>query len=375
MALLINYLYMKNLIEKIKSILTQRYHKHYKKRMLVLVVDIFLIIAISVIIAAIGYFLFSRYDNKMYFNPEWDPSSLKNRYNQTGNNAKYIPKLEVVVSATKDTVRAGEVISFSLKLKNNEISPINNFRLSFLSGNNKFRVASVESARDGKLTTDKNGLFVIEPLAVAEERELKINIRFDRKEPSLNQAVNLLAIVNYNIGEVAYKKIGSSRQMKVLSNFEVVSAAYYYSSQGDQLGAGPLPPSIGLPTSYWVVWDLENYGNDLTGVTMSAIIPANVVWLDNKNLLSGNLQYLEAERKVIWNIGRINKEGGGNKARFEIAIIPEDKDFGKVLNLSTDVNLALKDEFCDQVINKRLNNITTELQLDRLAAGKGRVVR
>ncbi|KKR32814.1 MAG: hypothetical protein UT64_C0022G0013, partial [Candidatus Falkowbacteria bacterium GW2011_GWF2_39_8] len=135
-----------------------------------------------------------------------------------------------------------------------------------------------------------------------------------------------------------------------------------------------LPPTIGIPTNYWVVWSVENFGNDLTGTTMGAVLPDNVVWLDTKNLLSGSLHYFEAERKVMWTIDKIDKKGGENKARFEIAIMPTEKDLGKTISLLIDTKFRTRDVFCGQDIDLNLKDITTDLQYDMMAKGKSKVV-
>jgi hypothetical protein len=166
----------------------------------------------------------------------------------------------------------------------------------------------------------------------------------------------------------------SSGKTKILSEVKASSAGYYYSPQGDQLGVGPLPPTVDIPTSYWIFWELKNFGNDLSNITFTAQLPENVYWVNNKSVLAGELYYGEVGKTVVWKIDSLGDETGeGNSSKFEISLIPTSDDLGKIINLLSNVKIKAYDNFCNEYIELNLDDNTTALKYDILAADKSRV--
>jgi len=153
---------------------------------------------------------------------------------------------------------------------------------------------------------------------------------------------------------------------------DVKSAGYYYSSQGDQLGVGPLPPIVDIQTNYWVFWEIENFNKDLNNFVMTAQLPDNVIWTGNKTVLAGKLNFGQMSKQITWEIDKIEKDGN-YKIGFEIGLIPIQDDIGKILNLLTDIEYQAKDKFSQKIKNS-LNNITTDLIFDNLVKGKAKVI-
>ncbi len=154
---------------------------------------------------------------------------------------------------------------------------------------------------------------------------------------------------------------------------KVNSAGYYYGPQGDQLGVGPLPPKAGVQTSYWVFWEISDLNEDLENFEITAQLPDRVVWNNKKTALAGSLQYGEITRKVIWTADEVNKKGT-YKVGFEIGLIPENEDIGKILNLLTNIKYNGIDKSCGEKVSGNLANITTDLKEDKLGGNKGTVV-
>jgi len=155
---------------------------------------------------------------------------------------------------------------------------------------------------------------------------------------------------------------------------KILSAGYYYSSQGDQLGIGPLPPMVDVKTNYWIFWEIVQNDKDLNNFEISAELPDNVVWTNNKTALSGSLKYGEVSKKVIWTVDQVDKNKGNYKIGFEIGLIPTEQDINSILNLLTNIQYKAIDKSCQQEIKGKLNNITTDLIHDSLAGNKGVIV-
>lgn len=149
------------------------------------------------------------------------------------------------------------------------------------------------------------------------------------------------------------------------------SGGYYYGPYGDQLGVGPLPPKIDVQTSYWIFWEIESFNRNLEDIIITADLPENIIWTGQKNLLAGSLQYGEVTRKIAWQVDKINKTKGAYRVGFEIGLIPTQNDLGKIMDLLVNIEYTASDETGQLSQLGTLNNITTDLEFDILAADKG----
>jgi len=154
----------------------------------------------------------------------------------------------------------------------------------------------------------------------------------------------------------------------------VKAMGQYYSPQGDQLGVGPLPPVVDIPTNVWIFLEIENFNGDLEKFNLTAQLPENVVWTDKKNVLAGKLNFGQIGKRVVWEVDLVNQKDKVYKAGFEVSLIPTQLDLGKVLDLVTDVKFSAVEQSCQSEINGSLDNITTDLIFDPLASGKGTVI-
>lgn len=148
----------------------------------------------------------------------------------------------------------------------------------------------------------------------------------------------------------------------------------YYSAEGDQLGVGPLPPAVDIPTNVWIFFETEGSGGRSKNFSMTAQLPENVVWTDKKSVLAGKLSFGQIGKRVVWEIGQVNERDGVYRAGFEVSLIPTQADLGKVLGLITDIKFSAIEQSCQSKIGGSLDDITTDLIFDALASGKGRVV-
>ncbi|PIR14014.1 hypothetical protein COV49_00285 [Candidatus Falkowbacteria bacterium CG11_big_fil_rev_8_21_14_0_20_39_10] len=285
------------------------------------------------------------------------------------------PRFDVSVNTDQEIIKDGEKALFKIVYKNNEEVEVGDVKLSFYSGNKNYEINnfSVVNSSPENSTIGKDSLSVND-LSPGQGGQIDIQANFQKNAKEINQEVYLSAVVDYFFDGQNIKRPINSNRVKVLSNLKIKSAGYYYSPQGDQLGVGPLPPVVDMPTNYWIFWEVENFGNDLENLIVTAQLPENVVWTDSKSLQTGNIQFAQVSRRVIWEVGRIDKISSSNKVGFEVGLIPTKDDVGKVLDLLADIKYSVKDSFCDQEIGGVLANINTNLSFDKLASGRGAVL-
>jgi hypothetical protein len=288
-----------------------------------------------------------------------------------------IKKLDFNVSLIpqEKSIKAGEKIKYTLGYSNKTDQDLKNIKFQLKSKDNDFNLNDIELSGNHDICQLNKDVVSIDELLVGQSGEISFYSNFIRQRIKTNQTVGLKVLINYSIDNQSPSYEIISDSVRIVSNLKVKSAAYYYSEQGDQLGVGPLPPVVDMPTSYWVFWEIVNYGNDLKDFAINAQLSDGVVWTGNKSLLSGKLLHGEIGGRVNWDVSEVSKEGGNYKVGFEVAVVPGVFDVGKIMNLLIDIKYGAYDEFSGELINGQADSITTNLKFDKLTTGKDKVVQ
>lgn len=283
------------------------------------------------------------------------------------------PSLNLSINSDKKNIMSGERIKYSINYKNEGTESLKNIQVNLISGNPNFSVSSVnvDNLKNAKIN---NNSLIIYDLLPQESGSINLEALFDQRQVNPNQELFLKANLEYQIADQIIKYSLNSEKNKMVSQVSALAGAYYYSPQGDQLGVGPLPPAIDMATNYWIFLEFNNSGNDLENFSLTAELPENVYFSDNKRVLDGGLIYGEIGKRLIWEISEMS--GGTNKYRasFEVTLIPEKDDLGKVLNILENIKFTVNDKFIGQELSGNLKNIDTNLESDKLSSGKGRVI-
>jgi len=283
-----------------------------------------------------------------------------------------VPKFKVSILSDQKQMKAGEYLNFKIDYQNNEADTIKNISLNLepIAG---FIIKDLELKDQSRFIQDGYNIYFNDDLAPKESGSFNIQVLVQRNKVELNQKAGLFTNINYTYQDKDISYPTYSSRAKICSSLNVESSGYYYSPQGDQLGTGPIPPMIDVPTNYWIFWSADNFGNNLSSFTLSADLPAGLVWTNNKSILDGNLQYGEISRRVIWTVNNISAQSGEYKAKFEVGLIPEEKDLGQVLDLLKNIQFSAQDNFCGVQILGTKEKIDTNLKNDNLSSGRGQV--
>lgn len=280
--------------------------------------------------------------------------------------------LDVVVKAKNDILIAGESIKYSLEILNNNDCDVKNLEIDFKPTDADFYISDVSV--NGKLL--KGDRFTLDEIIPRNDnKNYNLEVMFKRKKPSINKELGLILTSKYSVNGNVIEKVYYSNQLKVASDVRVFGKGLYYASQGDQLGSGPIPPRVDMITNYWVFFEINNFGNNLKDFVLTGDFSRGVIWNNNKTVLAGNLKYGEETKIGVWSIDEIKDSGGVYKVGFEIGIVPEAADEGKIMNLVSNIEYRAYDTYCEKELVGRINNIDTNLENDILSAGRGLVVK
>jgi hypothetical protein len=286
-----------------------------------------------------------------------------------------VPKFGAIILADKKIISSDDTVNFKLNFVNKEEVAISSTTINIMPADSSVMLKNLSlSGSADKYKLNGNSI-VLGSLAPGESGEIDFTAVLSRKTVSVNQLTGITAYVNYfNNGRLVQYQMFSPK-IKILSNFQVSSKGLYYSAQGDQLGVGPLPPVVDVPTNFWIFWELNNNGNELKNVTVSADLPNNVGWTGQKTVLAGDLRNGEISHKVVWTVDDVAATGGNYRAGFELELIPNTSDIGTVPSLISNIQYSATDVFTGQQIVGSLPDINADIKDDLSASGKGKVIK
>ncbi len=167
---------------------------------------------------------------------------------------------------------------------------------------------------------------------------------------------------------------------KLNSVLSLSAEGRYYTDQLIKLGSGPLPPRVGQTTTYVIFWRLGNTLNDLENIEVTTTLPQDVNWTGQTAVSAGQgLTYNPNTREVRWQLNRLPAGAGLSFAKpeawFEVAIRPVESDADKILVLTKTTTATARDSVSGADLIATAKFVTTELDDDLSAQGKGAVVR
>lgn len=149
----------------------------------------------------------------------------------------------------------------------------------------------------------------------------------------------------------------------------------YYTTEGDQLGRGPLPPQVGKETKYWIFTQIQNTVGELTDVKFSTTLAPEAIWTGKSSVSKGNnLIYIPDKKTLTWSSNSLQPyESVG--IYFEIAITPTEKDRKTIPQLITKSSVSGEDLYVKKTISADFGAMRASLSEDAIGKEKGVIVQ
>ncbi|MSR84883.1 hypothetical protein EXS71_00345 [Candidatus Uhrbacteria bacterium] len=178
------------------------------------------------------------------------------------------------------------------------------------------------------------------------------------------------------VGEAKVRRTVSAEPLTVQYKSDALftAQAQYFNDEGVPLGFGPLPPVAGKATAYRVVWNISKKFHPLEQISVSAVLPSIVSWSARTFVDSGSMSYDSVSRTVRWTIDKIPDNAKEVQASFELQLTPAQIDIGRFAALLGATKFQAQDPIATSLISNTQPALTTDLQYDEGAKGKG-VVR
>ncbi len=277
-------------------------------------------------------------------------------------------------SLSEGAVNPGEELDYKINYQNNGSYNLRNVSFEFIK-ESPFSGGDENKIFDSKTNPE---LALIRP---GDKGEMIFSIKTKSDSGSIKEGADSLIKsfirANYILEDRVERNVSEQTQtqeQKINTDLDLRAFARYYTSGGEQLGRGPIPPEAGFTTKYWIFWYPENNINNATDVLVKGFLPPQAEFT-GASLPLGAVEYNPSDHSISWSAGRINKSGGqsGKGLSFEVAITPEENQIGQIIDIVSDIKISGTDEFTGENITKNIGDITTNLIEDEYVSGSGRV--
>lgn len=278
-------------------------------------------------------------------------------------------------------ISPGERLSFNLSYKNNTLSILKNVSIrAFLEGD----TLDFSTLQPGEGVFDFNARSIIwTPGNASSLRELdpgetgSFGFSIETKARPVfrgsgdkNQYVRLRTEIQPSAtpqeltgANLFYR---DSLEFKVKSKILFTSKTIYHASPIPN--SGPLPPKVGIETTYAILWELRNFTSDLEGVEVRAPIPPNVSWKNTILPGDANVNFDQASGEIKWRVGKVEAGTGiitpARTLAFKVGIVPSEADEKKSMVLLGETILSGVEGFTGERREERTGDLSTELRDD-----------
>ncbi|MDO8654999.1 MAG: hypothetical protein Q7R48_01060 [bacterium] len=132
--------------------------------------------------------------------------------------------------------------------------------------------------------------------------------------------------------------------------------------------SGPIPPQVGMPTTYTVIWTVANRYNDARNVVVKAHLPSEVEPTGKQMPQSAQLSYNSETREVEWHVGDIAAGAGAQdeapSVAFQIKFIPSAAQRGAAPQLIYEAKAEGEDAFTSRQVSDTALGVPSTLPDD-----------
>lgn len=157
--------------------------------------------------------------------------------------------------------------------------------------------------------------------------------------------------------------VSSTETRKIVLSTQINLSSKTVRSVGNLENSGPVPPKAGTPTTYTVVWSVNNSFNQASNVEIRATLPSYVKWTNLKSPSSEIFTFNTVTNEVIWNVGSLlpNTGFGSSKKEiyFQLEFLPSVSQVGTTPVLLGEASLSGIDKITGLKIESKAPPIST----------------
>lgn len=151
---------------------------------------------------------------------------------------------------------------------------------------------------------------------------------------------------------------GQTAGLPLATELSLSPSVRYYSDDGDQLGRGPLPPTAGQTTKYWVFIQINNTTNPIKDASLQISLNNNATFTGKQSVTIGPA-LIHNSGNISWNYRELPAHSQTGWY-FEVATTPSIDQIGQNINLINNIKFTATDKTTGKNFNIQksgLNNI------------------
>lgn len=339
--------------------------RFYRRNRWHLVIDLFLLTIILLLAAVLI--------RVTVYSPQVNTISSPTIHPSSTPSIKKDLNISIKASSPQSSLAEGEDIQIILDYENKGDLPIESAEFEIDLESSAFSINSIVSEAPA-VEINKNKI-VLKDIAIGASSQLVLKVKWQVAKNDFPRTLKSSLLAKIYSGDNQMQQVISLPDFNISSNLQMKASVYYHSPQGDQLGIGPLPPIVGVPTTYWLITKAINNGNGLKNLSFSAQLAPNVELSGEQSLLAGRYSYNQETRRLIWQVDSLEARGGDYIANFALVLTPANDQVGRNAVLLKNLQYHADDTLTGQVISAQLSDLDSSLPDDRLNRGNGLVVK
>lgn len=153
---------------------------------------------------------------------------------------------------------------------------------------------------------------------------------------------------------------------KVNSKLEVIQKGYY---EDEVFGnSGPVPPQVGQTTTYTIIWQANNYYNDVKNMRVKATLNSRARLTGSIFPEGARLTYDSGSQEVVWELENLDAGkgvlGAGPSVAFQVAFTPSSSQKGTTPQIISEAEITGEDQFTELIVRGESAAINTTLPDD-----------
>ena len=181
------------------------------------------------------------------------------------------------------------------------------------------------------------------------------------------------ASATFDMDELSQATVSDSPITTTMTSPLVLSSfARYATPSGDQIGRGPLPPTVDEETSYWIFWNVRGTTNALRNVRIEGALGPNVAFTGRQtDSIDGGV--IETGNQIIWSVDSLSPTLSPDSkivgVAFEVSVLPTIDQVGTMPTLLKNIRVTATDAVTGAFVSASGATITTSLPDDSMAKG------
>lgn len=274
----------------------------------------------------------------------------------------------------------GETLTYQLTLTNDESFALEQPVVAIRFDDERYRLDSLTASFPHTLAGRLVTFDALDTLGPGESATIAFTVGLGTELGSAPYHLRFVPQVTYQAtvdGQSAtVTAVASALEQPLSARVTVSTLVRYYTPEGEQLGIGPIPPVVGIPTKYRAIWRVETLPNAIRDVTVTATLPDNVRWTGEESVSAGAaLEFHPKTRTLTWRIPRVDVGASvPATAAFALEITPLVSQIGRVVPLVNTTTATATDAVTSREVSAVASPVSTDLRGDPLIQGRSAVV-